>query len=71
MNVLIIWLNINKLTLNINKSNIKLLNMKNKNKNITLNIKINNNIVKQVDDIKFLGIIIEQQTRLKNHINLI
>ena len=46
------WLNINKLSININKTNVLLFNIRNKNENINLNLYINNIKLKQVTDIK-------------------
>ena len=51
-------MNVNKLSLNISKTNILLFDMRNKNINID-NIK-----VKQVSEIKFVGVIIDSKLQL-------
>ena len=46
------WLNINKWSLSIRKTNVLLFNIINKNRNINLNLNINNIKVKQVSEIE-------------------
>ena len=56
LNKLFDWLSINKLSLNVSKSNLLLFNIRNKNNNVKLNININDiNIkIKQVFNLKFV-----------------
>ena len=56
INKLFNWLNLNKLFININKNNVLLFNIRNKNENIKLNLYINNIKLKQLTHITFLGI---------------
>ena len=58
INKLYDWLNVNKLSLNISKTNVLLFNIRNKNRNINMDFNINNIKVKQVSEIKFLGVIL-------------
>ena len=60
------WLNINKLSININKTNVLLFNIRNKNENINLNLYINNIKLKQVTDIQFVGVYIDDKLNWKN-----
>ena len=48
---LYIWLNINKLSLNIDKTNILLLNIRNINDNVKLKLKIDNKEIRRNDNI--------------------
>ena len=57
INKLFKWPNINKLSININKTNVLLFNIRNKNENINLNIYINNIKLKQVPNIKLLNLL--------------
>ena len=65
INKLFKWLNINKLSININKTNVLLFNIRNKNENINLNLYINNIKLKQVTDIKCLGVYIDDKLNWK------
>ena len=58
---LYVWLNINKLSLNIYKTNILLFNIRNINDNVKLKLKIDNKEIRNVEMIKFLGIIIDNK----------
>ena len=58
---LYVWLNINKLSLNIDKTNILLFNIRNINNNVKLKLKIDNKEIRNVEMIKFLGIIIDNK----------
>ena len=58
---LYVWLNINKLSLNIDKTNILLFNIRNINDNVKLKLKIDNKEIRNVEMIKFLGIIIDNK----------
>ena len=48
INKLYDWLNVNKLSLNISKTNVLLFNIKNRNRNINLDLNINNIKVRQI-----------------------
>ena len=61
INKLFKWLNINKLSININKTNVLLFNIRNKNENINLNLYINNIKLKQVTYIKNVGVYIDDK----------
>ena len=62
-------MNVNKLSLNISKTNVLLLNIRHKNRNINLDLNINN--IKQVSEIKFLGIIIDCKLNWKLQLNYV
>ena len=65
INKLFKWLNINKLSININKTNVLLFNIRNTNENINLNLYINNIKLKQVTDIQMLGVYIDDKLNWK------
>ena len=55
------WLNLNKLSLNMEKTNSLLFNIRNKNNNFKLNLMINNISITQTSCIKFLGVYIDEK----------
>ena len=63
------WLSANKLSLNVGKS--KLLYYTNKNRNCLkdINIKINNEKLKEVDSAKYLGVLMDNRLNWNMHIN--
>ena len=64
------WLNANKLSINASKTKIVIFKCKNKSLDSQITIKINNDIIKQVPSVKFLGVTIDQKlTWTINHIN--
>lgn len=65
------WLEANKLTLNIKKTQVILFKTKNKKTEEPLKIKINDKEIKQVDSTKFLGINIDSKLTWKQHIDYI
>ena len=71
INKLYDWLNVNKLSLNISKTNVLLFNIRNKNRNINMDLNINNIKVKQVSEIKFLGVIIDCKLNWKLQLNYV
>ena len=71
INKLFKWLNLYKLSININKTNFLLFNIRNKNENINLNLYINNIKLKQVTIITFVGINIDEKLNWKSQINYV
>ena len=72
LKALSIWFKLNKLTLNIKKTNFMIIKSRKKNVDPTLlNININNNKIQQVQFIKFLGIIIDEHLTWDHHIRYI
>ena len=63
------WLHINKITLNIDKTNILLFNIRNTNENVKFKLKINDTYIKIVNKFKFLGIIIDKKLDWNNQID--
>ena len=61
------WLNANRLSLNIDKTNFMIFRPKNKN-DICPDIRINGSQINQVDKAKFLGIIIDNKLNWSEHI---
>ena len=53
------WLFINKLTLNVNKCNCMVYNIRNIHSDSIFNIEINGSTIEQVNSIQFLGIFID------------
>ena len=69
LKALSIWFKLNKLSLNIKKTNFMIIKSRNKNVDPTLlNININNNKIQQVQFIKFLGVIIDEHLTWDHHI---
>ena len=65
INKLFKWLNINKLYININKTNVLLFNIRNNNENKNLNLYINNIKLKEVTEIKIVGVYIDDKLNWK------
>ena len=63
------WLNANKLSINASKTKIVIFKCKKKSLDSQITIKINNDIIKQVPSVKFLGVTIDQKLTWTNHIN--
>ena len=68
LNKVNLWLQANKLSLNIKKTNIIILKTKRK-KTGNIIVKINDNEIKHVESTKFLGICIDSNLTWKAHIN--
>ena len=71
LNKLFDWLSINKLSLNVSKSSLLLFNIRNKNNNVKLNVNSNDIKIKQVTNLKCLGIIIDEKLDWKSQINYV
>ena len=65
------WFNINKLALNLTKSNYIVISSKNKKIQSDFNIMAGNAKISRVTSIKYLGIYIDQQLNWQEHINSI
>jgi hypothetical protein len=65
-----LWLKVNKLTLNIDKTHYMLFHSKKK-VNENLYIKIDNKLIDRVAHTKFLGVFIDDKLNWKQHINYI
>ena len=67
------WFIANKLTLNLKKTKFMLFSNKKKNKKLERNFKINinNYSIKQVDEMKYLGIIIDKNLNWNSHIQYV
>ena len=61
------YLRANKLSLNAAKTTYVVVPPKNKTVKEKLEIKINNNLITEVDEFKFLGVLIHKNLRFKNH----
>ena len=64
------WLNVNRLSHNIDKTNFMIFRPKGKNE-ICPSININESIIKEVDSATFLGIIIDNMLNWLEHIKCI
>ena len=67
LNKLFLWLNVNRLSLNIDKTNFIYPYNKPKKKCIT--IKINNKAIKEKEYIKYLGVLIDSTLSWKQHVS--
>ena len=65
------WVNSNKLSLNISKTNYMVFKRKNYRVHVPDDIIINNNIISRVYTIKFLGVILDSHLTWEKHINYI
>ena len=63
------WLEDNKLTVNLNKTQYRIFQTKNMNiPDFLNNIKINNNTVKRVHSARFLGIVLDEKLKWDDHV---
>ena len=66
-----LWFKTNKLTINVKKTNYMIFSPSKKRKLKSLNIKIDDSPLNQVNETKFLGIIIDNQLTWKSHISYV
>ena len=71
MNEIATWLNVNRLSLNTAKTKLILFRSRNKKSKHELKISINNESIKRVEKITFLGIVIDEFLTWRDHIDLI
>ena len=69
LNKLFIWLNVNRLSLNIDKTNYIIFHPYNKPMKDHITIKINNKVIDQKEFIKYLGILMDSTLSWKFHIS--
>ena len=71
MNKIATWLNVKRLSLNSAKTKLILFRSRNKKSRQELKISINNESIKRVEKITFLGIVIDEFLTWRDHIDLI
>jgi len=65
------WAQNNKLKFNENKSKVMLMSRRRRTEGNEIEISVNNKALKQVNDIKYLGIIFDNKMTFRDHINYI
>ena len=65
------WLSTNKLSLNIDKSNLRSIPPPTKKVNISIKLNINDTSLKKKPCIKYLGIMLDSNLNWKSHVNYI
>ena len=65
---LYLWLNVNRLSVNVSKTNYIIFHPYNKPLKQHITLKINNKAIIEKDNIKYLGVIIDSRLNWKNHI---
>ena len=58
----------NKLSLNLTKTNFMIFHPRQKKVNVNVPLTLENTVIKQVTETKFLGVLIDQHLSLGNHI---
>jgi hypothetical protein len=71
MNKITDWLNVNKLSINTTKTKFILFRSKNKKPKHDIKIFLNNENIKQVKNITFLGIVLDEFLTWCDHVDLI
>ena len=69
LNKLFLWLNVNRLLLNIDKTNFIVFHPYNKPIKKRITIKINNKAIKEKEYIKYLGVLIDSTLSWKQHVS--
>ena len=64
---IIIWLRVNKLSLNLTKTNFMIFHPRQKKVSVNVPLTLENTVIKQVTDTKFLGILIDQHLSWNPH----
>ena len=62
------WTNSNKLSLNINKTFFMIFKSRKKHIHISDDVKVNNRVIEQIKDIKFLGVILDNHLSWDKHV---
>ena len=65
---LYLWLNVNRLSLNVSKTNLIIFHPYNKPLKQYITLKITNKAIMEKDNIKYLGVVIDSQLNWKKHI---
>ena len=68
---LVIWLKVNKLSLNLSKTNFMIFHPRQKKVNVNVPLTLENTVIKQVTETKFLGVLIDQHLSWKPHIDFV
>ena len=66
-----IWLKVNKLSLNLTKTNFMIFHPRQKKVNVNVPLTLENTVIKQVTETKFLGVLIDQHLSWKPHIDFV
>ena len=65
------WLKVNKLSLNLTKTNFMIFHPRQKKVNVNVPLTLENTVIKQVTETKFLGVLIDQHLSWKPHIDFV
>ena len=65
---IIIWLKVNELSLNLTKTNFMIFHPRQKKVSVNVPLTLENTVIKQVTETKFLGVLIDQHLSWKPHI---
>ena len=65
------WLKVNKLSLNLTKTNFMIFHPRQKKVNVNVPLTLENTVIKQVMETKFLGVLIDQHLSWKPHIDFV
>ena len=68
---IIIWLKVNKLSLNLTKTNFMSFHPRQKKVNVNVPLTLENTVIKQVMETKFLGVLIDKHLSWKPHIDFV
>ena len=68
---IIIWLKVNKLSLNLTKTNFMIFHPRQKKVNVNVPLTLENTVIKRVTETKFLGVLIDQHLSWKPHIDFV
>ena len=68
---IIIWLKVNKLSLNLTKTNFMIFHPRQNKVNVNVPLTLENTVIKQVTETKFLGVLIDQHLSWKPHIDFV
>ena len=68
---IIIWLKVNKLSLNLTKTNFMIFHPRQKKVNVNVPLTLENAVIKQIMETKFLGVLIDQHLSWKPHIDFV
>ena len=68
---IVIWLKVNKLSLNLTKTNFMIFHPRQKKVNVNVPLTLENTVIKQVTEMKFLDVLIDQHLSWKPHIDFV